>query len=198
MSSTINRLSFITVFVNSGLSTESRPTSAKNWISRKDTGDIPQGRYRSNQENLARRLDLRTSQIRKWVSSRSVTVRTAAVRPGRAQAATPTTTDLPCRHGALSAVFCTVWSLWPSWCRLALPVAVRFAAPCVQPQSPRHGEHHREDETSVSGLRMLSPVSYVQCTRARGSRQDWQAEIQARNPKQIQMTKTKTPCSKQL
>jgi hypothetical protein len=105
ISSTINRLSFIMVLVNSGFLTESRPTSARNWISWKDTGDTPQGRYRSNQLNFSSRLDWRTSQIRKWVSSRTVTVRTAAVNPRRAQGATPTTTDLRRQHEGPSAVF---------------------------------------------------------------------------------------------
>ena len=168
-SSTINRLSLITVFVNSGLLTESRPTSARSWISRKETGDTPQGQYLSNQENLANRLDSRTSQIRKWVSRRTVTGRSAAAKRGRAQGATPTTTDLPRRHAAPSGVFCIVWSLWRFWCQLALPVSARFAAPCAQPRSPGHGEPHRGDGTSAFWLRTLSHASYVQCTRISSS-----------------------------
>lgn len=181
ISSTINRLSFNTVLVNSGFLTESRPTSARNWISRKDTGDTPQGRYRSNQVNFASRLDWRTSQIRKWVSSKTVTVRTAAVNPRHSQGATPMTTDLPRRHEGPSAVFCTVWSFWLSSCRLALPVAARFAAPGVRRQSLRHGEPHREDGTNVSLLRKPSRFSYVQCTRDRGSRQRCQSRSQVKS-----------------
>jgi hypothetical protein len=173
MSSTINRLSFITVVVNSGLLTESRPTSARNWISRKETGDTPQGRYRSSHGNLASRFDSRTSQIRKWVSRRTVTARLAAVQRGRVQGATPTTTDRPHRHAAPSGVFCIVGNLWLSWCRSALPVAARSAAPCAQPQLPRHEAHHRGDGTSASWLRTLSHFSYVQCTRMSGPRSRW-------------------------
>ena len=41
MSSIVNRMSFIAVFVNSGLRTESRPTTARNWISRRNEGHTP-------------------------------------------------------------------------------------------------------------------------------------------------------------
>jgi len=167
MSSTINRLSSITVFVNLGLRTESRPTSAKNWISRKETGDTPQGRYRSNQGNLASRFDPRTSQIRKWVSRRSVTVPAVAAKQGRAQGrATPTTTDPHRLHAARAGVFCTAASLWYSWRRLTLPGAARAAGLFAQPRSPRRGELRRGDGTNASWLQMLLRSSHVQCTRA--------------------------------
>ncbi len=99
MSSTVNLASSITVVMNSGLRTESRPISARNWISRKETGDTPQGRYRSIQGNSASRFDRRTSQIRKWVSRSSVTARERVATRGRApRLATPRTTDRPCRR----------------------------------------------------------------------------------------------------
>ena len=74
-SSTMNRLSFDNVLMNWGLVTESRPTSARNWISRKETGETPHGRYRSNQGKLARRFDL--GQSRSENACREVTSRPA-------------------------------------------------------------------------------------------------------------------------
>jgi hypothetical protein len=165
ISSMINRRSFMTVLVNSGLLTESRPTSAKNWISRNETGDTPHGRYRSSQGNLAKRFDSRTSQIRKWVSRRSVTFPTAAAKRGGALGhATPTTTDPPHRHAALSGFFCTVQKLWRSWLAPALPGAARSVRRCARLQLLRLGAHHRAVETNVFSLRMPSRSSCVQCT----------------------------------
>jgi hypothetical protein len=162
----INRLSFMTVLVNSGLLTESRPTSAKNWISRNETGDTPHGRYRSSQGKLAKRFDSRTSQIRKWVSRRSVTFLTAAVQPGGALGhATPTTTDLPHRHAAPSGFFYTVRKLWRSSFGRVLPGATRFVGRCARLQSLHLGAHHRAIETNVFWLLMPSRSSHVQCTR---------------------------------
>jgi hypothetical protein len=166
ISSMINRLSFMTVLVNSGLLTESRPTSAKNWISRNETGDTPHGRYRSSQGKLAKRFDSRTSQIRKWVSRRSVTFLTAGVKPGGALGhATPTTTDLPHRHAAPSGFFYTVRKLWRSSFGRVLPGATRFVGRCARLQSLHLGAHHRAIETNVFWLLMPSRSSHVQCTR---------------------------------
>jgi hypothetical protein len=163
ISSMINRLSFMTVLVNSGLRTESRPTSARNWISRKETGDTPHGRYRSSQRKLAKRFDSRTSQIR--VSRRSVTFLTGAVKRGADLGhATPTTTDLRHRHAALSGFFCIARKLWRSWFRPVLPGAARFVGRCARLQLLRLGAHHRAVETNVFWLRMPSRSSHVQCT----------------------------------
>ena len=165
ISSMINRLSFMTVLVNSGLLTESRPTSAKNWISRNETGDTPHGRYRSSQGKLAKHFDSRTSQIRKWVSRRSVTFLTAAVKRGGALGhATPTTTDLPHQHAALSGFFCIVQKLWRSWFAPALPDGARLVGRCARLQLPHLAAHHRAVETNVFSLRMPSRSSHVQCT----------------------------------
>ena len=166
ISSRINRLSFMTVLVNSGLLTESRPTSAKNWISRNETGDTPHGRYRSSQGKLAKRFDSRTSQIRKWVSRRSVTFLTAAAKQGGALGhATPTTIDLPRRHAAPSKFFYIVRKLWRSWLGPVLPGAAPLVARCARLQLLRPGAHHRAVETNVFWLRMPSRSSHVQCTR---------------------------------
>ena len=165
MSSTINRLSFITLLVKSGFFTESRPTSARNWISRKETGDTPQGRYRSNQGNLVSLFDSRTSQTKKCVSRRIVTAWTAAVARGGAQDANPTTNDLPRRHAALSTVSCIPEWLWHSLRHWAPPVAAQPVVLCARPQSPRLGEPRQEDGTSVFWLQTLSHSSHVQCTR---------------------------------
>ena len=165
ISSTINHLSFMTVVVNSGLLTESRPTSARNWI-RKETGETPHGRYRSSHGKLAKRLDSRTSQIRKWVSRRSVTFLTVAVELGGALGhATPTTTDLRHRHAAPSGFFCIVQKLWRSWFAPALPDAARFVGRCAGLQLLHLGAHHRAVETNVFWLRMPSRSSHVQCTK---------------------------------
>ncbi len=168
-SSTVNRGSSITVFVNSGLRTESRPISARNWISRKETGETPQGRYRSIHGNSASRFDPRTSQIRKWVSRRSVTVAAAAAKRGRAQGlATPTTTDPPRRHPARAGVSCTA-ALLRDRQRLSVPPdAARAGALCAGPRSPRPGELRRGDGTIASWLRTHSRSSYVQGTRIGG------------------------------
>ena len=158
----INCRSFITVLVNSGLLTESRPTSARHWISRKETGETPHARYRSSQGKLAKRFDSRTSQIRKWVSRRSVTFLTAAVEPGGALGhATPTTIDLPHRHAAPLGFFCTVRKLWRSWFGRVLPGATRFVGRCARLQSLRLGAHHRAVETNVFWLRMPLRSSHV-------------------------------------
>ena len=165
ISSMINRRSFITVLVNLGLLTERRPTSARNWISRNETGETPHGRYRSSQGKLAKCFDSRTSQIRKWVSRRSVTFLTAAVRRGGALGhATPTTTDLPHRHAAPSEFSCIVQKLWRSWFAPVLPDAARFVGRCARLQLLHLGAHHRAVETNVFWLRMPSRSSYVQCT----------------------------------
>jgi hypothetical protein len=162
-SSTINRLSFDTVLMNWGLMTESRPTSARSWISRKDTGEIPHGRYRSNQGKLARRFDSRTIQIRKWVSRSSVT--TGAAKRGVPDRPIPTTTDRPRLHAAPSGFSCIAENAWHSWYRLALPDGARFARPCARLQLLHHEGHHQANGTNVFWLRMPSRFSYVQCTR---------------------------------
>jgi hypothetical protein len=162
-SSTINRLSFDTVLMNWGLVTESRPTSARNWISRKETGETPHGRYRSNQGKLARRFDLRTIQIRKWVSRSTVT--TGVARRGALDRAIPTTTDRPRPPAGPSGLSCIPENAWRSWYRLALPDGVRFARPFAQWRLLRHEGHHQAIETNVFWLRMPSRFSYVQCTK---------------------------------
>ena len=107
MSSTAKPPSLMTAFVNSGLRTAKRPISARNWISRNETGETPHGRYRSSQGNFAIRLDPRTSQIRKCVSSKSVNVVSAAGKRRCPQAlAIPMTTDLPGRHWVRAEVSC--------------------------------------------------------------------------------------------
>ena len=157
-------MSFITAFVKSGLRTESRPISARNWISRKETGETPQGRYRSNQGNSARRFEPSTSQTRKWVSRRSVTWPDAAVKRGRAQGATPTTTDPPRRLAGLSGVFCTAPSPWPSWYRSALLAATQCAALSARRRLLHLEELRRGGGTNASSLRTPLPFSCVQCT----------------------------------
>ena len=162
-SSTMNRLSFDTVLMNCGLVTESRPTSARNWISRKETGETPHGRYRSNQGKLARRFDSRTIQIRKWVSRRTVT--TGAARRGVVDRAIPTTTDRPRLPAGPSGPSCIPENAWHSWHGLALPDGARFARPCARLQLLHHEGHHQAIETNVFWLRMPSRFSYVQCTK---------------------------------
>ena len=189
ISSTINRLSFMTVLVNSGLLTESRPTSARNWISRNETGETPHGRYRSSQGKLAKRLDSRASQIRKWVSRRSVTFLTAAVKRGGALGhATPTTTDPLHRHAAPSELFCIVQTVWRSWLALALPDGARFVDRCARLQLLHLEAHHRAVETNVFWLRMPSRSSHVQCTIA-GARN----QCKARGGSQIRSARIATP-----
>lgn len=73
-SSTRKRGSFSRVSVNSGFSISIRPLSAKYCASSSDIGDTPHGRYLSSQGNALSRLDPRSSQSRKWVSSRIGTV----------------------------------------------------------------------------------------------------------------------------
>ena len=132
MSSTVNRVSSITVFVNSGLRTESRPTSARNWISRKETGETPQGRCRSNQGNSASRFESRTSQIRKCVSRRRVTALTAVVKRGRVQSlASPKTIGPPSRHPVREGVVCTAGKLWYSETWPHPPCAAPAGALCA-------------------------------------------------------------------
>ena len=167
ISSMMNRRSFITVLVNSGLLTESRPTSARNWISRNETGETPHGRYRSSQGKLAKRLDSRTSQIRKWVSRRIVTFLTVAAEPGGALGhATPTTTDLPHRRAEPLGFFYTVRKLWRFWFGRVLPGATRFVGRCARLRLLRLGAHHQAVETNVFWLRTPSRSSHVQCTIA--------------------------------
>ena len=161
----MNRASAITLFVKSGLWTESRPTSASNWISKKETGDTPQGRYRSSQGNLLSRFDCRTSQIKKWVSRRTLTGRTAFWKPHRDPAASPTTTGPLHRHAAFSKVSCIPERLWHALKRRALPAVVQPVALCVRPQLPHPEGLHRGDETSVFSLQMRSRFSYGQFTR---------------------------------
>jgi hypothetical protein len=180
MSSTVNRVSSITVFVNSGLRTDKRPTSARNWISRKETGETPQGRYRSNHGNSARRFEPRASQIRKWVSRRRVTVQTVAVKQGRVQGqATPKTIDPLSRHAARGGVVCTAGHLWHSESWTLPPGAAQSGALCAALRLPRHGGLRRGDGTNVSWLPMRSRFSYVQCTRCadRSSRWPWKCEV---------------------
>ena len=74
ISSTRKRGSFSRVSVNSGFSIPIRPTSARYCASSSDIGETPHGRYLSSQGNSLSRFDPSTSQIRKWVSSRIVTV----------------------------------------------------------------------------------------------------------------------------
>jgi hypothetical protein len=167
-SSTINRLSFDTVLTNWGLVTESRPTSARNWISRKETGETPHGRYRSNQGKLARRFDSRTIQIRKWVSRSTVT--TGAAKRGVLGRAIPTTTDPPRLPAGPSGLSCIPENAWHPWYRLALPDGARFARPCAQWQLLHHEGHHQVIETNVFWLRMPLRFSYVQCTKGCGPR----------------------------
>jgi hypothetical protein len=162
-SSTTNRLSLDSVLMNWGLVTESRPTSARNWISRKETGEMPHGRYRSNQGKLARRFDSRTIQIRKWVSRSTVT--TGAAKRGVLDRAIPKTTDRPHLPAGPSGLSCNLENAWHSWYRLALPDGVRFARPCARLQLLPHEGHHQASETNVSWLQMPSCFSYVQCTR---------------------------------
>ncbi len=175
-SSTVNRVSSITAFVNSGLRTESRPISARIWISRKETGDTPQGRYGSNHGNSVSRFDPRTSQIRKWVSRRIVTGLAAAAKRGPVQAlATPTTTDPLRRRPARSVVVCTAEPLGYPQCPSIPPGAARDGVLSAGPRSPLPGELRRGDETNASWLRTQSRSSYVQCTRM-GGRESRRAE----------------------
>ena len=169
MSSTVKRGSLITVFVNSGLRTESRPISARNCISRKETGDTPQGRYRSSHGNSASRFDRRTIQIKKWVSRRSVTARAAAVRRGHDQnLATPTTTDPPHRHPALAGVVYIAERLCHSQCRSVPPDAARSGVLCAELRSPRPAGLRRGDGTNAFWPLTRSRSSCAQNTRIRG------------------------------
>ena len=169
MSSTVNRVSFITAFVNSGLRTESRPTSAGNWISRKETGETPQVRYLSIHGNSARRFEPRTSQIRKWVSRRSVTVESAAVKRGCFRGhAIPKTIDPLSRHSAHAGVACTAGFPWRSCCQPIPPDVVRGGVLCAALRSPRRRELRRGDGTNSSWPPTRSRSSCVQCTRVSG------------------------------
>jgi hypothetical protein len=169
MSLTVNRVSSITVSVNSGLRTESRPTSARNWISRKETGDTPQGRYRSIHGNSASRFEPRTSQIRKWVSRRSVTAQSAAVKRGCVQGrAIPKTIGPLSRHPVRAGVVCTAEHLCHSECWLLPPGAARAGALCAALRSPRRRELRQGDETNSSWPPTRSHSSCVQCTRSGG------------------------------
>jgi hypothetical protein len=164
-SSTVNRVSSITVCVNSGLRTESRPTSPRNWISRKETGETPQGRYRSNHGNSASRFEPRTSQIRKWVSRRRFNALTAAVKRGHVQDASSKTIDPLSRHPARGGVVCTAEHLWYFETWPLPPGAARPGDLCAVLRLPRRREPRRVDETNVSWLLTQSRSSYVQCTR---------------------------------
>jgi hypothetical protein len=179
ISSMVNLLSSITVFMNSGLRTESRPTSARNWISRKETGDTPQGRYPSNHGNAASRFDPRTSQIRKWVSRRRVTVPAAAKQDHAQGLATPRTIDPPHRLSALSGVFYTEESLCQPWCRLIPRAAAQSVALFVRPRSLHPEELRRGVGTIASWPQMPSRSSYVQCTTP-GSNKSKRASIALR------------------
>jgi len=194
ISSTMNRASAITVLVKSGFWTESRPTSARNWISRKETGDTPQGRYRPSQGNSVSRFDSRTSHTKKWVSRRTLTVRTASWKQRPDHAATTTTTDPLHRHAALSKVSCIPEQLWRSLKRRALPAAAQPVALCVRPQLPRPEGLHRGDETSVFSLQMRSRFSYGQLTRLVAFEQGERFSLPAwreKNPKRTKIISRK-------
>jgi hypothetical protein len=182
MSSTVNRVSSITVFVNSGLRTESRPTSARNWISRNETGETPQGRYRSNHGNSASRFEPRMSQIRKWVSRRRVTALTAAVRRGPVQnRASPKTIRPRSRHPARGAVVCTAGQLWYSETWPYPPCAAPTGVLCAALRLPRRRELRRGDETNSFSPQMRLPASCVQCTRAGSGQSRRRIECPARD-----------------
>ena len=165
MSSTVNRASAITVFVNSGLRTESRPTSARNWISRKETGETPQGRYRSNHGNSASRFEPRTSQIRKWVSRRSVTaLPTVAKRVSVQNPARPKTIRPRSRLVVRGGGVCTAGQVGYSETWPHLLCAVLAGVLCAARQLPRRREPRRGDETNVFSPQMRLHASCVQCT----------------------------------
>ncbi len=146
------------------------------WWVRKETGDTPQGRYRSNHGNSVSRFDPRTSQIRKWVSRRIVTGLAAAAKRGPVQAlATPTTTDPLRRRPARSGVVCTAEPLGYPQCPSIPPGAARDGVLSAGPRSPLPGELRRGDETNASWLRTQSRSSYVQYTRM-GGRESRRAE----------------------
>ncbi len=167
MSSTVNRVSSITVSVNSGLRTESRPTSARNWISRKETGDTPQGRYRSIHGNSASRFEPRTSQIRKCVSRRTVTAQSAAVKRGCVQGrAIPKTIGPLSRHPVRAGVAYTAGYPWRSCCQSIPPDVARGGVLYAALRSPRRRELHQGDETNSSWPPRPSRFSCVQCTRS--------------------------------
>jgi len=153
-SSTVKRPSLITAFVNSGLRTVRRPISARNCISRKDTGDTPQGRYWSIQGNFAIRFEPRTSQIKKCVSRRSVNVRSAAKRHCLQPLATPTTTDRLDRHSVRAEDFCSGAFLSRFFSHSILPGGERAGDLCVEPRSPRHPGLRRAAETNAFWLQM--------------------------------------------
>ena len=167
MSSTVKRVSAITVFMNSGFRTLSRPISARNWISRKETGDTPQGRYSSIQGNSAIRLFPRTSQTKKWVSSRSVNVPPAAGQRGLPlDLSTPRTNDPPRRLLAPAGVSCTAEFSRRSFYRSILLGGARAGVLFVEPRLPRRAGLHRADGTNFSWLRRRLRFSCVQCTRS--------------------------------
>ncbi len=167
MSSTVNRVSSITVSVNSGLRTESRPTSARNWISRKETGDTPQGRYRSIHGNSASRFEPRTSQIRKCVSRRTVTAQSAAVKRGCVQGrAIPKTIGPLSRHPVRAGVAYTAGYPWRSCCQSIPPDVARGGVLYAALRSPRRRELRRGDGTNSSWPPTQSRSSCVQCTRS--------------------------------
>jgi hypothetical protein len=159
-SSTMNRLSSDTVLTNRGLVTESRPTSARNWILKKEIGETPQGRYRSNQEKLDRRFASRTIQIRKWVSRSTVT--TGAAKRRVLDRAIPTTSDQPRLPAGPSGFSCSLENVWHC---LALPGGARLARLCARLQLLHREGHHPAIETNVFWLGMPSRFSYVQCAK---------------------------------
>jgi hypothetical protein len=168
VSSTVNRVSSITAFVNAGLRTESRPTPARNWISRKDTGETPQGRYGGNHENSVSRFEPRTSQIRKWVSRRRVTAQTAAVKRARVQGATCMTSGPRCPHPVPVEVACMAGRLGHGLRGSTAPDAAPAGVLCAVRRSPRLRGLRQGDETSSFWPRMPLPSSYVQCKRPSG------------------------------
>ena len=165
ISSTRKRGSFSRVSVNSGFSIPIRPTSARYCTSSSDIGETPHGRYLSSQGNSLSRFDPRTSQIRKWVSSRIVTVFFGRSTRGPGfLLANPNSTDQLDRHQEHAGdVYSqeTVVSILRLSC---LPGVKRVSAPFAPRQRLPQRRPRQALETNFSSPRRRSAFSYVQCT----------------------------------
>ena len=164
-SSTRKRGSLSRVSVNSGFSIPTRPTSARYCTSSSDIGETPHGRYLSSQGNSLSRLDPSTSQIRKWVSSRIVTV--FFERPTRGLGlplASSNSTGQPDRHRE------PVGDVYSQ--EIAASILGLFCPPCVKRASAPSAPGQRLPrqrlrqalETNFSSPQRRLVFSYVQCT----------------------------------
>ena len=164
-SSTRKRGSFSRTSVHSGFSISIRPTSARYYTSSSDIGETPHGRYVSSQENSLSRLDPRTSQIRKWVSSRIVTVsfERPTQGPGFPPASPNSTGQLGQHRERAGDVYSQeiVASISQLFC---LPCVKRVSAPSAPGQRLPQQRLRQAPETNFSSPQRRSTFSCGQCT----------------------------------